>query len=619
MSIKRADNELHCLGMTLCRGLVDEIGTGGFWQGRLSSSALATALAVYALHLYDKQKYKNLISGGLSWLAENQNFDGGWGDTPKSKSNISTTLLCMATIKAVAGNEDQSARAAFEKANRWLGTRIISTDPAGIIEAVKEKYKDDLTFSCPILSVCALSGLLGGRKTAFERIPALPFEFALLPHGFFRFINMPVVSYASPALIALGRLHYHHVKPANPLLNAIRAASSAKTLKKLGAIQPQSGGFLEAAPLTSFVAISLCSINLQRHPVTKNCIKFLSATVGTDNSWPIDTNLSNWLTSLSINALASGDNLNHVLTGSQREKLYRHLLDQQFKTVHAYTGAEPGGWAWTNLPGGVPDADDTSAALLALINLFKQRQGTAREDRSEFISCISSGVSWLVNLQNTDGGVPTFCRGRTNLDFDTSAPDITAHAICAAARSREFLTAGDKKRAEAFIAKALKYLQTCRDRNGLWTPLWFGNEHLPDQANPVFGTSRIVTYLCDTGDDPPQLAEMMQTAVKAIVAHQNSDGGWGRVDPAVSSVEETAAAVDALASYSLKYKSLSADLQESLENGIKWLKENLNGRKMDELQPAPIGLYFAKLWYYERLYPLIFSVSAVSKASAFHE
>ena len=32
-------------------------------------------------------------------------------------------------------------------------------------------------------------------------------------------------------------------------------------------------------------------------------------------------------------------------------------------------------------------------------------------------------------------------------------------------------------------------------------------------------------------------------------------------------------------------------------------------------QAAPIGLYFAKLWYYERLYPLIFTVAALGKVN----
>jgi squalene-hopene/tetraprenyl-beta-curcumene cyclase len=31
-------------------------------------------------------------------------------------------------------------------------------------------------------------------------------------------------------------------------------------------------------------------------------------------------------------------------------------------------------------------------------------------------------------------------------------------------------------------------------------------------------------------------------------------------------------------------------------------------------EPSPIGFYFAKLWYYEKLYPLIFTVSALGQA-----
>src|SRR5262249_8070421 len=31
-------------------------------------------------------------------------------------------------------------------------------------------------------------------------------------------------------------------------------------------------------------------------------------------------------------------------------------------------------------------------------------------------------------------------------------------------------------------------------------------------------------------------------------------------------------------------------------------------------EPAPIGFYFAKLWYFEKLYPVIFTVAALGRA-----
>ena len=30
-------------------------------------------------------------------------------------------------------------------------------------------------------------------------------------------------------------------------------------------------------------------------------------------------------------------------------------------------------------------------------------------------------------------------------------------------------------------------------------------------------------------------------------------------------------------------------------------------------KPTPIGFYFAKLWYFEKLYPIIFTVSALGR------
>ena len=33
------------------------------------------------------------------------------------------------------------------------------------------------------------------------------------------------------------------------------------------------------------------------------------------------------------------------------------------------------------------------------------------------------------------------------------------------------------------------------------------------------------------------------------------------------------------------------------------------------LQPSAIGFYFAKLWYYEEMYPVVFTVAALGRAT----
>jgi squalene-hopene/tetraprenyl-beta-curcumene cyclase len=45
--------------------------------------------------------------------------------------------------------------------------------------------------------------------------------------------------------------------------------------------------------------------------------------------------------------------------------------------------------------------------------------------------------------------------------------------------------------------------------------------------------------------------------------------------------------------------------------GAFWLLTNTEN--INQLTPSPIGLYFAKLWYYEQLYPVIFTLSALGK------
>ena len=90
---RRLDSALH----TARQKLLSEIKPEGYWTGELSSSALSTATAIMALHLVQEKTIENhdsLIQGGLQWLSDNANDDGGWGDTVKSISNISTTTLC---------------------------------------------------------------------------------------------------------------------------------------------------------------------------------------------------------------------------------------------------------------------------------------------------------------------------------------------------------------------------------------------------------------------------------------------------------------------------------------------------------------------------------------------
>ena len=312
---------------------------------------------------------------------------------------------------------------AVSRAETWLTTNY--GPPETWPEAIRQRYGKDRTFATPILTTCALAGLI-----SWDEVPPLPFELACLPQAWFRFVKLHVVSYALPALIAIGQCIYHHRKPWNPIARLARRLALARSLRVLHSIQPSSGGFLEAAPLTSFVTMSLAASGQAQHPVAAKGVEFLVNSVRPDGSWPIDTNLATWVTTLSINALAAAGDLDRL---DKKDELRDWLLKQQYKERHPYTGADPGGWAWTDLPGGVPDADDTPGAILALTNLSEpeRQRGTSENPRWRSGSevAIENGIIWLISLQNRDGGWPTFCRGWGHLPFDRSGNDLTAHAL----------------------------------------------------------------------------------------------------------------------------------------------------------------------------------------------
>lgn len=639
----------------------NEPGELPHWEGELSTSALSTATAVMALQQvcnagrtateYSLEAdFSALIRGGLHWLAEHQNDDGGWGDTVKSLSNISTTMLTHAVFHATGAADEFSGQ--VEKAKRYI-------DEKGGVPAVVARYGKDKTFSVPILTHCALAGLVDWKE-----VTSLPFELSCLPAKFYSTIRLPVVSYALPALIAIGQVKHHHRPSWNPIVRFIRNRAIKSSLRVLDRIQPPNGGFLEAAPLTSFVTMSLAGKGLADHIVVKRAVSFLCESVRPDGSWPIDTNLATWVTTLSINALKE-----HV-PDELRPGLSTWLLDQQYKEVHPFTNAAPGGWAWTDLPGGVPDADDTPGAMLALETLSRLEQGSNASDAKPpapkplfqggegtlLGESLGNGVEWLLNLQNRDGGFPTFCRGWGTLPFDRSSADITAHCLRALSRwlagpgnfDRDLWKSWGRTSLRYFVARhsawidsedifaepdelgrdglltakcvahielGFLFLQRTQRPNGSWVPLWFGNQFAENDENPVYGTSRVLMAYRDLGllDAPEaQKAAAWLASVQEPEQEKRSTPdprpstprGWGGDAGIEPSVEETALAVEVLLEFD-SYRKNAFD-------GISWLIDKVVDGSVSV--PTPIGFYFARLWYFERLYPLIFAVSALRRA-----
>lgn len=594
--------------------LLDARNSQGFWEGHLSSSAVSTAVATFALWKYDPIANQKDIYQGIDWLCENINDDGGWGDTSDSPSNLSATLLAWSALSIV--KDDAKYKNTLEKCESWLISQIGDLQPDAIIKEIIAFYGNDKTFSVPILIFCTLAGRLGEEPHCWHQIPQLPFELAVFPHQLYKFFNLNVVSYALPALIGIGLVKHRKAPTKILLIKTIREKLIPKVMAQLENLQPENGGFLEAPPLTGFVAMSLCGTEFRDHIVTQKAIDYLQKGQRKDGSWPIDTNLAIWGTTLSIKALISNkqkhvtlssSKSDHIseelspsinsgrqyLTHKDKKFLTQWLLEQQFQTEHHFTHSEPGGWGWTNLPGAAPDADDTPGALLALAKLYKGEQ--------KVLEAAEQGVAWLINLQNSDGGIPTFCKGWGKLPFDQSCPDLTAHAIRALQAWKKHLP-NRLQKINKTIKNMIKYLDRNQHLDGYWLPLWFGNQNYPNHENPVYGTSLVIIALQEIEQEFPKVEKLLYKACTWLKFHQNKDYGWGAGKDGKSSIEETSLAIAALVGFS------SSD---GLARGIDFL---LNQLDTDEtLDANPIGLYFASLWYSEKLYPMVYSLAALNK------
>ncbi len=544
-------------------------GDSGFWIGHLSSSALAAATALGALSLAGDGGDDVRRRDAVRWLVANRNADGGWGDTPASPTNLPTTVLVAAGLRLAGQAWPDGLAACLETL----------AGPAGLNAALERAYGEDHTFSVPIRMMAAAAGLL-----PWGPVPGLPFELAVVPRRLMPVLRLDVVSYALPALIGVGiGVHAHAARRGSGW--HLRELAVPSALRRLGKLQPQDGGFLEAVPLTAFVAMGLVVASHAGHPVVEAGVRFLRSTQRDDGSWPIDTNLAVWLTTGAVQALAAGG----LPAGLNVDDLERWILGRQYHAIHPYTGAAAGGWGWTHLPGGVPDADDTAGALLALRAL--------RGPATPADTAVRDGCRWLIDLQNRDGGWPTFCRGWGRLPFDRSAPDITAHALRALAAWPDA-----DRRSAAARQRGLAWLDRTQAAEGYWTPLWFGNQYASQHGNPVYGTSRVLAGLADSA----AAQGMVDRGVAWLLGAQGPEGGWGGAPGVAPSVEETALAVIGLAPW-CRHDGVAAALGRARD----WLVARVEDGTWTK--PTPIGLYFSSLWYDESVYPVMWSAEALAR------
>jgi squalene-hopene/tetraprenyl-beta-curcumene cyclase len=99
-----------------------------------------------------------------------------------------------------------------------------------------------------------------------------------------------------------------------------------------------------------------------------------------------------------------------------------------------------------------------------------------------------------------------------------------------------------------------------------------------------------------------KIRPMVDAGTAFLLLAQREDGSWGGNRSVPGTIEETALAVSAL---------IPSGNAASIQKGLTWL-DNFTGR--EGLKASAIGLYFASLWYDEKMYPLTAYIDAITRA-----
>jgi sporulenol synthase len=257
----------------------------------------------------------------------------------------------------------------------------------------------------------------------------------------------------------------------------------------------------------------------------------------------------------------------------------------------------PGGWGFSHVNTIHPDVDDTAATLRFIAR-------TA----SFSLDVWDRGISWLLSMQNDDGGWPAFEKNTDSKLLDLLPIEkgrfILADPACAdiTGRTLEFLGNYTNMPAQhKQVKSAVKWLIKNQENNGSWYGRW--------GICYIYGTWAAVTGLLAAGISGGHTS--IDRAVEWLIKIQNEDGGWGEscksdyegkyIPLGESTLTQTAWALDTL---------ISAFDQPTpeIEKGISFLVDSIN--REDWTTDYPKGQGMAGAFYihyhsYRYIFPLL--------------
>ncbi len=508
----------------------------GYWVGELEADTTLESDYIQ-MEYFLRAPRQDKIRKAANYLLEKQLPEGGWNIYEGGPPNISATVKAYFALKLVGVSPQEPAlRRARETALELGG-----------VQAANSFTKIYLAFF---------------RQYDWAAVPAIPPEILLLPEfSYFSIYEMsswsrailvplsivwahkprrPIPAGAGIDELFLGGRHNLHMPrdPANLtwrnfFLTVDRALKQVERSRfkplRAQAIRVGEEWMLERFekcdglgaiyPAMMNVIFALDCLGYHRdHPVMRRALEqFYRFEIEESETLRLQPCLSPvWDTAISLYTLTrAGVSPEHpALVAATDWLLDRQALgrgDWQVKSRRT----QPGGWYFEFANEFYPDVDDTAMVLLALSR-------ARASDPARLEQAIRRGLSWMLNMQSSDGGFAAFdvdnnhfvlCHvpfADHNAMLDPSCPDITGRAL-------EALAAYGYRKGSAPVDRAIAFLKRNQEPEGCWFGRW--------GVNYIYGTCFALRGLRAVGEDMHEAYVIR--AVEWLRSVQNSDGGWG--------------------------------------------------------------------------------------------
>lgn len=253
-----------------------------------------------------------------------------------------------------------------------------------------------------------------------------------------------------------------------------------------------------------------------------------------------------------------------------------------------------------------PDTDDTGVMVLLLAKYYKE----------DYSDALKKANSWLISMQNNDGGFGAFAKGNNDLlvvrtiagrftnsaeIFDESSVDVTAHILEGWAECG--YTTNDKH-----VRNALAYIKSKQTSFGAWEGRW--------GVNYIYAVGAVVPAIANIRGLNLLNEKWILKSIDWLLRCQNDDGGFGEstlsyknpdwIGKGISTPSQTAWAILAL----LEAEKVGYLVTDALEKAINYLMKNFEfdaGRWFDK---SSVGTGHRQLLYmqypvYSIAWPLI--------------